>query len=174
MPALSVTVSSSKLRTTGQTWFGTTASTLPTLGRELVGGYGQESVVLVELGQHRLRAGDATVAVLEAAFAAEGFGAHIEDDLVGDPVADHCGSDEERDVVLLQAPSRVLFRSQKTYSPGRISVIRLLVENSTVGVEPALTTSAVIPTPVRLRTAVVSAACWSCAARSRASRLELP
>lgn len=35
-----------------------------------------------------------------------------------------------------QAPSRALFRSPKTYSPGRISVITLLlVENSTVGVE---------------------------------------
>ncbi len=74
----------------------------------------------------------------------------------------------------VQAPSRVLFRSQKTYSPGRISVITLLVANSTVGVEPALTTAAVMPTPARLRTAVVSAASWSCAARSRASRPELP
>ena len=44
-----------------------------------------------------------------------------------------------------QAPSRALSRSQKTYSPGRISVITLLVENSIVGVDPALTTSAVIP-----------------------------
>ena len=74
----------------------------------------------------------------------------------------------------LQAPSLVLFKSQKTYSPGRISVIGLLVENSIVGVEPALTTSAVTPTSARLRTAVASAECWSCAARSRASRLEPP
>ena len=72
------------------------------------------------------------------------------------------------------APSRVLFRSQKTYSPGRISVITLLVENATVGVEPALTTSAVMPTSPKLRTAAVSAACWSCAAGSREPGPELP
>lgn len=37
-------------------------------------------------------------------------------------------------------------------------LITLLVENATVDVEPALTTSAGTPTPSRLRTAVVSAA----------------
>ena len=53
-------------------------------------------------------------------------------------------------------------------------MITLLVENATVGVEPALTTSAVTPTSPKLRTAVVSAACWSCAAGSRASGPEQP
>ena len=38
-----------------------------------------------------------------------------------------------------------------------------------VGVDPALTTSAVTPTPAKLRTATVSAAAWSCAAGSRRS-----
>ena len=53
-------------------------------------------------------------------------------------------------------------------------MIGLPVENSMVGVEPALTTSAFTPTPARLRTAVMSAECWSCAARSRASVPEPP
>ena len=34
MPSLSVTISSSKLSTTGQTWLGTTGTTVPTLGRD--------------------------------------------------------------------------------------------------------------------------------------------
>ena len=73
-----------------------------------------------------------------------------------------------------QAPSRVLFRSQNTYSPGRISVITLLVANANVGVEPALTTSGVTPTAARLRTAAASAASWSCAAGSREPGPALP
>ena len=38
VPALSVTISSSKLITTGHTWLGTTGTTVPTLGRDSLAG----------------------------------------------------------------------------------------------------------------------------------------